>query len=126
MHRRGVLIASLAWLAFGAGCGGVREEIIVTKPENDPLYEPRQLLQRYADGQRMGSEATTFPSLVEKVRATDPATADLLQKGFDDLVKAPQSARRAKAKELLGKIQPKAYGGGGSEETAEKEEPAAK
>jgi hypothetical protein len=115
MRTRGFLLAGLAWTAFIAGCGGVREETITTTPENDPLYQPRQLLQRYADGQRMGSEASNFPQMVERVRKVDPATADVLQKGLDDLVKAPPGARRAKAKELLSKIQPKAYGSGPAE-----------
>ena len=117
MYWRGVLLAGIAFASFGVGCGGVEEKTIVAQPQNDPLYEPRQLLQRYADGQQMGSEATMFPSMVEKVKAVDPATAEVLDKGFEDLKNSPPAARKAKAKALLGKIAPKAYGDSAAEGT---------
>lgn len=117
MFRRSVLLAGLASATFSVGCGGVDEKVIVTQPQNDPLYEPRQLLQRYADGQQMGSEATMFPSMVEKVKAVDPATAEVLAKGFEDLKNSPPAGRKAKAKALLAKIQPKAYGDSSAGET---------
>jgi hypothetical protein len=126
MFRKGVLVAGLASIAFGAGCGGVDEKVIVAKPDNDPLYEPRQLLQRYADGQPMGSEATSFPNMVERVKAVDPASAEVLGKGFEDLKNSPPSARRAKAKQLLAKIQPKAYGAGPADEAPAEGEAAPK
>ncbi|MBW3599622.1 MAG: hypothetical protein KY475_20410 [Planctomycetes bacterium] len=52
----------------------------------------RAVLQRYAEGQPRGSEVTSFPYMVEQVRASDPARADILEQGL--------------AKELLAKLQP--------------------
>jgi hypothetical protein len=95
-------------LALGiAGCNGaVREEVIQVKPSNDPLFEPRNILGRYAAGQPMTSEVTSFPYLVEQVRKTDSARADILEKGLDELQKASPAERPAKAKELLDKLKP--------------------
>lgn len=116
----GLLAAALT------GCSGpTPEEQIEVSASNDPLSEPRSILQRYADGQALGSETVSFPYMVEQVRKTDPQRADVLEKGLEDLQKAAPGARRAKAKELLAKIQPSmtvdapAEEGDGAEVTAE-------
>jgi folate-dependent tRNA-U54 methylase TrmFO/GidA len=105
MRRLGSLCVALG-LVVGAGCTprapGERE--IEVKPL-DPLAEARTILQRYADGQPMSSEASTFPDLVAKVREKDAKKADILEKGLDDLQKAPPGARPGKAKELLKKLE---------------------
>lgn len=91
------------------GCGGegrVKVESIEVSANNDPLNEPRSILKRYADGQPLGSEVTSFDYHVKQVREKDPARADVLEKGFKELQEAAPSARAAKAKELLEKIQP--------------------
>lgn len=71
-------------LAFGAvGCGStVQEKQIEVKVTSDPLLMPRSILQRYAEGQPLGSETTSFPKMVEDVKAVDPAKADILEKGL--------------------------------------------
>jgi O-phosphoseryl-tRNA(Cys) synthetase len=107
MIRICLLLAGLMVLLTSVGCSkGAKEEDIEVKASNDPLNEPRSVLKRYAAGQAMGSEVSSFPHMVENVRKVDTARADILQKGFEDLQKASPSARAAKAKELLSKLQP--------------------
>src|SRR5438132_1704483 len=106
MIRIGYFFAGLG-LVLLLGCGQrVKEEQIEVKPSNDPLSRPRAVLQQYANGQPMGSEVTSFPHMVEEVRKTDPARADILEKGLADLQKAPPGARAGKAKDLLSRIAP--------------------
>lgn len=94
-------------LALLAGCSGPQpEETIEVKASNDPLNAPRSILQRYADGQALGSEVASFPKLVEDVRAVDAARAAVLEKGLADIQKASASSRPALAKSLLQKLQP--------------------
>ena len=88
------------------GCSPVRVEKIEVKASNDPLHEPRQILERYAAGQALGSEVTSFPYLVDNVRKVDTTRADVLDKGLNDLQKASASARPALARGLLAKLQP--------------------
>ncbi len=104
--RTGMILAGLALAVTAAGCGGVREEAIQVNAANDPLHEPRSILARYAAGQALGSEVTAFPHLVAQVRKTDPARADVLEKGLADIQKAAPAARATKAREVLQKLQP--------------------
>lgn len=98
-----LLAVALLFAILPLGCtSGVKEEKIEVK-QADGLQQARTLLKRYADGQPMTSEATSFPYLVNEVRKTDPAKADVLEKGLEDLKKNPANLR-AKAKELLGKL----------------------
>ncbi|MCC6421576.1 MAG: hypothetical protein IT429_25435 [Gemmataceae bacterium] len=105
MIRKYAILTGLLLAGFVAGCGQ-REQDIQIKVPSDPLAEPRAILQRYASGQPMGSEATSFPTLVANVRKVDPAQADILDKGFKDLQKAPAASRAALAKDLQSKLQP--------------------
>ncbi len=101
------LTLSACSLTFALGCGGgVQEQEIEVKASNDPLHEPRSILKRYAEGQPIGSEITSFPDHVANVRAIDPDRADVLEKGIAELQAAPAAKRKAIAKELLGKIAP--------------------
>jgi len=94
-------------MAFVGCSGGVKEETITINPaNNDPLMEPRSILKQYADGQQMGSEVANFPVLVENLRKTDPAKADILEKGLADLQKARPAELKEKAKELYNKLGP--------------------
>jgi hypothetical protein len=99
-------VCLLGALFLVLGCSPVRVETIQVKASNDPLHEPRQILERYAAGQQLGSEVTTFPKLVEDVRKVDTTRADVLDKGLNDLQKAAPSSRPALAKTLLAKLQP--------------------
>jgi hypothetical protein len=107
MFRSGGLVIGLTLALSALGCGsGVKEEQIEIKTANDPLFQPRSILQRYAEGQMLGSEVTSFPKMVEDVRATDPARADVLEKGLQELQQAAPGARPGKAKKLLEQLQP--------------------
>lgn len=107
MFRSRCLFVALVAALFAAGCGSsVKEEVIEVKPSNDPLFQARATLQRYANGQPLSSEVTGFPAMVAEVRKSDPDRAEILEKGLDEIQKAPPAARPAIAKELLGKLQP--------------------
>ncbi len=93
------------------GCGGgVKEEVFKVEANNDPFHQPRQLLQRYADGQPLGSESSSYEFIVNKVREVYPAKGDILAAGFEEIKKGSPSARKAKAKSLLEAIQPQVGG----------------
>jgi hypothetical protein len=95
-----------------AGCGPsgrVKEETIEVK-ENSALDQSKKYLEAYSKGQPLGSEASTYDSLVEEVRKTDAARADVLQKGFADIRKAPKGGVPAKAKEVLAQLAPRMTG----------------
>jgi len=87
---------ALLWLC---GCSGGK---VVTAPvkEQSGLEQAKVILNDYAKGNPMGSEATMFDEIVEQVRKSDPQKATILEKGFADLKKSPGN-RSAKAKELL-------------------------
>ena len=107
MFLRNSCIVALGLLPCLAGCGRpVQEQRIEVQTANDPLFEPRSILQRYADGQPLGSEAASFPTLVEAVRKIDPDRAAVLDQGFQDLLRASPGERAAKAKQLLTQLQP--------------------
>jgi hypothetical protein len=86
----------LAFLGLG-GCA--KDPPIEVKPQSG-LERARQILNDYAKGAAMGSEAVTFDEIVQEVRQTDPQKATILEKGFADINRSPQN-RSAKAKELL-------------------------
>ncbi|QEG38749.1 hypothetical protein [Roseimaritima ulvae] len=95
------------------GCGGgVKEQDIQVSSANDPLSEPRSLLARYAEGQAIGSEAMGYPALVENVRKTDPARADILEQGFADLQAASPAKRKSIAEKLLEDLAPQMHADG--------------
>jgi len=94
----GILIITAALSACG-----VQGEKAVPLKNPEGVEQAKIFLKRYADGAPMTSEVSAFPQIVEEVRKADPAKADLLQKGFDDMKKSPSSLK-AKAKELLSKL----------------------
>jgi hypothetical protein len=107
MLRFGSIVCTFALAVFLVGCSsGVREENIEVKASNDPLNAPRSILQRYAEGQPLGSETTSFAKMVEDVRKVDPARADVLEKGLAEIQKADAGSRPALAKGLHQKLQP--------------------
>lgn len=73
-------------------------------PMKTPLEEAKALLQNYAGGGLIGSEAASYPDLVNAVRQSDPAKADILEKGFAELQKTPPQGVAAKAKEILAQL----------------------
>jgi len=106
------LAALLAGTAALVGCGkpGKVDEEPIEVQQNSPLAQAKQLLDRYAKGQKPGSETTSYEYLVNEVRKTDSARADVLEKGFADLQK-PKVNTKAKAAEILKQLAPKMTGG---------------
>jgi len=103
MIRNICLAAAAAALLAGCGPPGtVNEEAIQTKAP-DPIAEARATLTNYANGMPVTSEASSFPQLVERVRAVDPGKADILDKGLKDIM-ANKRNPAPKAKELLKKL----------------------
>ena len=91
----GMVVLALFGL-WGCGSGGPPVEV---KPQSG-LERAKVILNDYAQGAPMGSEAMTFPEIVEEVRQTDPPKAAILEKGFADLKRSPANLR-AKARALL-------------------------
>src|SRR5947209_5990170 len=95
--RLGIGILFLA--LFGLwGCSTGSKPIEV-KPQGG-VERAKVILNDYAQGNPMGSEAETFAEIVEEVRKSDPQKATILEKGFADIKRSPGS-RSSKAKELL-------------------------
>ena len=94
------------------GCGKpgrVKEELIEVKP-NPAIDQAKQLLGNYAKGQKLGSEASSFETIVADVRKTDASKAEILEKGFAEL-KKPKVDTKAKAREILAQLARKTGGG---------------
>jgi len=85
------------------GCGGGVQEKVYELKGQSSLRQARSTLQRYASGQPLGSEAEGFDRLVENVRETNPAEADVLQKAFAEITAKPAS-RASIAKKALEKL----------------------
>lgn len=107
MHFKCLCVCTFFAIGLAIGCGpSVKEETIEVKPQNDPLFMPRAVLTRYADGEPMGSESTSFPHMVETLRESDPKRAAILEEGFRELENASHPARKGLAKRLLAKLEP--------------------
>lgn len=98
-------MAGLVVLVALSGCGssGMPEVKSYPVKSTSALDEAKGLLQNYANGQPMASEAASFPDLVERVRQTDPQKADILAKGLADMEKSKTNIA-GKAKALLQKL----------------------
>ena len=99
--RKAIGIIVIALLGLW-GCGGGKGPQAEVQAQSG-LERAKVILNDYAKGMRMGSEAMTFDEIVEEVRKTDPQKATILEKGFADLKRSP-SDRSAKARELLKKL----------------------
>jgi hypothetical protein len=104
MFRMDQLLAglALAGLAVGCGGGGVKEQTIEIK-KSDAMLQVKATLDNYARGQPIASEVTSFDYMVEEVRKVDPAKADILRAGLDD-IKTTKGSPAAKARALLKKL----------------------
>jgi len=93
----------LAAAGLTAGCGGaVKEETIEVKPQ-DPMLQVKNTLSNYAKGQPVTSEVTSYDYMVNEVRKVDPAKADILKAGLDDIKAKPKNPG-PRAKELMKKL----------------------
>lgn len=79
--RLGVGIIFMALLGL---CGCRKDPPVEVKPQSG-LERAKGILNDYANGAPMGSEAETFEEIVKEVRQTDPQKAAILEKGFADL-----------------------------------------
>jgi hypothetical protein len=92
-------------ILLACGCSNKPQEKVILIGA-DPLANARNVVQRYAEGQPVASEATSFPKVVEDLRKVDPERADILEKGLNQ-IQANPAARVSIAKELLPKLQPR-------------------
>src|SRR5262245_36120373 len=102
ISRRALAVVVLTGLAVGCGGGRVKEETI-TVQNVDPMAQVRATLMNYVNGMPLASEVTSFDYMVEEVRQVDPAKADMLTAGLDDL-KNTKGSTAAKARALLKKL----------------------
>ena len=98
-RRVGIILLALLGLW---GCGGGKGPPAAVQAQSG-LERAKVILNDYAQGVPMGSEAMTFEEIVEEVRKTDPQKATILEKGFADLKRSPAN-RSVKASELLKKL----------------------
>jgi len=86
-----------------SGCGGgVKEETIVV-PKVSAVDEAKQIVQNYANGAPVTSEAAGFPDLIARVKAEDAAKGEALEKGLAQIQAQPNN-RASLAKGLLTKL----------------------
>jgi hypothetical protein len=102
---RGVMLAAMIGFAGCGPPGSVKEERIEVKPQQ-ALERARKMLENYAKGQQLGSEVTSYPSLIEEVKKEDADRGKILEEGLAELQQAKGNTA-AKAKELLKKLAPK-------------------
>ena len=98
-------ICSLALLSpalVGCNSGPVKEETIEV-PQVSAIDEAKQILQNYANGAPLTSEAAGFPDLIARVKAEDAAKGEELEKGLNQIQSNP-NGRAAIAKNLLTKL----------------------
>jgi hypothetical protein len=97
----GLVAASLGL----SGCGGGETPQVQTyeAPQADPLTEAKAILNNYAGGMPVTSEAESFSDLAARVKEKDPTKGEVLEKGLAE-IKANPSTAQTKAKELLKKL----------------------
>ena len=97
---RALLGVGIFCMGLLAPCGcGLRSPKVEIQPQSG-LERAKGILNDYASGAPMGSEAATFEEIVAEVRKTDPQKATILEKGFADLKRSPQNLG-GKARALL-------------------------
>ncbi len=94
-----ILVLSL----FLMGCGSDRPVESIQIKTVSKLEEAKSLLSNYAKGNPLGSEAVTFPRLIEEVKKENPERGAILEKGLNELQKMKGNIA-GKAKELLTKL----------------------
>lgn len=92
--------AVLAVIVFAAaGCGPqVKTKVIEIKP--DPVGEVRSMLQAYAAGQPVSSEAGGYDDLVARLKAVDAAKGEAFARFVAETRKEPAGVT-PRAKKLL-------------------------
>ncbi|MDZ7615722.1 MAG: hypothetical protein U1E05_01885 [Patescibacteria group bacterium] len=106
MTRRGCLcVLAAAMVLPVAGCGGdgTQKPRTIKVVQRTGVERAKQLLESYAAGNPVGSEAESYGEIVAGVREEDAAKADMLEAGLKEISANPAMAFR-KSKELLGKL----------------------
>ncbi len=103
MHRFLLLFGLALPLGVLTGCGEGQTRQTIQIPAADPLAEAKAILNNYVRGMPVTSEATSFPILINRVKEKDPARGDLLEKGFQEILKSRKNPG-PKARELLKKL----------------------
>src|SRR4051794_25785906 len=97
---RGWLGVGIVFMALLAPCGCRSNSPPVNVQPQSGLERAKGILNDYASGVPLGSEAATFEEIVAEVRKTDPQKATILEKGFADLKRSGQNLS-GKARALL-------------------------
>jgi hypothetical protein len=104
MMRTFVAVAVLALCCGLVGCENEKPKVeSVEAPTPDPVAEAKAILNNYVNGMPVTSEAESFPDIVQRVRKVDSAKADILDKGFKEILAHKQNPG-PKARELLKKL----------------------
>ncbi|MCE9632151.1 MAG: hypothetical protein K8S94_15725 [Planctomycetia bacterium] len=98
-------LLSVCFAAVGCGDPGKPVRQYTLKDAPSPLDEVRTLLERYAEGQPVGSEVINFEALVGRVREADPERAMVLEQGLAAIAQSPATAA-ARARQLLKQLGP--------------------
>jgi hypothetical protein len=104
---RSLALLGLCTLTFQVpmliGCGGTVKQETIAVPKTAAVDEAKQILQNYANGAPITSEASGFPGLIERVKAEDAAKGAELEKGLAQIQAQPNN-RASIAKSLLTKL----------------------
>ncbi|MBN9117889.1 MAG: hypothetical protein J0I06_01765 [Planctomycetes bacterium] len=102
--RAFVAVAVLALCGVLVGCENNKPKVeSIEAPPPNPVAEAKAILNNYANGMPVTSEAESFPDIVQRVRQVDSAKADILDKGFKEILANKQNPG-PKARELLKKL----------------------
>jgi hypothetical protein len=104
--RSGKLWIALLLAAFVVGCGADPNDEAITVTNRPPATENiKAVLTDLAATGQMNSGVANLSAEIGALRETDPAKADALQKGYDELTTLQNPAQiQAKAKEMLSKL----------------------
>jgi hypothetical protein len=100
VYLTAALVVTLCLTSSGCNQGELPKVQKVEAPVSDPLVEAKTILNNYANGMPVTSEAESFPELIARVKEKDAAKGAILEKGLTE-IKANPSTAKAKATELL-------------------------
>ncbi|MBX9679132.1 MAG: hypothetical protein K2X38_10250 [Gemmataceae bacterium] len=95
------VVSILALASLGCPSGPKEEQIAIKS--NNAVQQAKDLLQNYAKGQPLGSEASNFNRIAADAVKEDPAKGAIVEKALKD-IEANQSNRAAIAKGALEKL----------------------
>jgi hypothetical protein len=100
--RRLLLVVAMFAGAGLLGCSRAETPQVqrVEAPASDPLVEAKTILNNYANGMPVTSEAESFPELIARAKEKDAAKGAVLEKGLLEIKANPANARTT-ATELL-------------------------